>query len=258
MGRVLDKILLHCKSPVNSVEHQIEIVCQYRQLIARYINFNTLIEVILIDALHLPESPVDAPAEQDRVKDKGRYREAPEPAVHARLVSWQQQRSHALTVARPDYQVVFATLTLGEVREEADMQYTLTCDGIPVGFCSLVGGPRAAGALFTMPAFEASGVRSTAQQLGVALRLIGWRRVKHRVAARALAGALARAAGLEPRLGLIDERGSTAAVRRIVTVEFPGASTPIVVVVLREQTAGIGAEPARWAAGPGEASRPAA
>ena len=138
------------------------------------------------------------------------------------------------------------------------MRYTLTFDGVPIGFADLAGAPRAVGPLFTMPSFDASGVGTTARQLGIALRLIGWRRVASRVSAIALAGAFARVATTETRLGLIDERGAGVAVWRIVVVEFPGARAPTVVAVLREQAAGVGAEPARWSAGPGDASRPAA
>jgi hypothetical protein len=76
--------------------------------------------------------------------------------------------------------------------------------------------------------------------------------------ARALAAVLARFAALEARLGLVDEWGAGVAIWRIVAVEFPGQRTPIVVAALRERAAGSGAEPARWPAGPGEASRPAA
>jgi hypothetical protein len=138
------------------------------------------------------------------------------------------------------------------------MRYALTFDGVPVGFVDLVGAPRAAGSLFTLPAFEGSGLRRTARRLGLALRLLGWHHVPHRAAARALAGALARTAAFEPRLGLVDEWGAAVAIWRIVTVEFPGELMPIVVAALRDQAAGAGAEPARWAAGPGDVSRPAA
>ena len=138
------------------------------------------------------------------------------------------------------------------------MRYALTFDGVPVGFVDLVGAPRAVGPLFTLPAFEASGLRRAARRLGLALRLLGWKRAPHRASARALVGALARAADLEPRLGLIDDWGAGVAIWRIMAVEFPGDRTPIVIAALREQAAGSGAEHARWAAGPAEASRPAA
>jgi hypothetical protein len=138
------------------------------------------------------------------------------------------------------------------------MRYALTVDDVPVGFADLVGAPRAVGALFTLPGFEACGLRASARQLGVALRLIEWERVTPRAAARALAGALARAAAFEARLGLVDERGAGVAVWRIVAVEFPGARAPVIIAALREQAAGRGAEPARWVAGPGDASRLAA
>ena len=138
------------------------------------------------------------------------------------------------------------------------MRYTLTFDGVPVGFVDLVGGPRAAGPLFTLPAFEASGLRRAARALGLALRVVGWHRVPSRASARALAGAIAGAAGIEPRLGPVDEWSAAVAVSRVLAAEFPDDRTPIVVAALREQAAASGAEPARWAAGPGEASRPAA
>jgi hypothetical protein len=138
------------------------------------------------------------------------------------------------------------------------MRYTLTFDGVPVGFADLVGAPRAAGPLFALPAFEGCGLRRVAQRMGLALRLLGWRRAPRGASARALSDALAGAAAIESRVGLVDERGGTVAIRRIVAVEFPGDRTPIVVAALREQAAGRGAEPDRFAAGPGAASRPAA
>ena len=138
------------------------------------------------------------------------------------------------------------------------MRNALTFDGVPVGFVDLVGAPRAAGSLFTLPAFEGSGLRRSARRLGLALRLLGWPHAPQRASIRALVGALARAGALEPRLGLVDEWGATVAIWRIVTVAFPGQPMPIVVAALREQAAGAGAEPARWAAGPGDVSRPAA
>jgi hypothetical protein len=138
------------------------------------------------------------------------------------------------------------------------MRYTLTVDGVPIGFAELVGAPRAVGPLFALPAFERCGLRRVACRTGLALRLLGWRRAAHGAAARALAGALAGAAAIEPHLGLVDERGATVTIRRILAVEFPGDRTPVVVAALREQAAARGAEPARWAAGPGATSRPAA
>lgn len=138
------------------------------------------------------------------------------------------------------------------------MRYALTFDGVPVGFVDVVGAPRAAGSLFTLPAFEASGVRRAARRLGLALRLLGWHHVPRRASTRALAGALAQAAAVAPHLGLVDEWSAAVAVWRTTAVEFPGQRTPVVVAALREQAAGSGAEPSHWAAGPGEASRPAA
>jgi hypothetical protein len=138
------------------------------------------------------------------------------------------------------------------------MRYALTFDGVPVGFVDLVGAPRATGSLFALPAFEGSGLRRAARRFGLALRLLGWQHVARQASARALASALARAAALEPRLGLVDEWGAGVAIWRILAVEFPGQRAPVVVAALREQAAGSGAEPARWTAGPGEASQPAA
>ena len=138
------------------------------------------------------------------------------------------------------------------------MRYTLTFDGVPVGFADLRGAPRATGPLFPLPAFDACGLRRVARRIGVALRLLGWHRASQGTSARALAGALAAAVAIEPRLGLVDERGAVVAVRRILAVEFPRDKRPIVVVALCEQAAGRGAELERLAAGPGAASRPAA
>ena len=121
-----------------------------------------------------------------------------------------------------------------------------------------MGLPELTGSLFTLPAFDGSGIRRAARRLGLALRLLPSKHVPRRVSARALAGALAAAAALEPRLGLVDEWGAAVAIWRIIVTEFPGDRTPMVVAALREQAAGSGAEPARWAARPGEASRPAA
>jgi hypothetical protein len=39
------------------------------------------------------------------------------------------------------------------------MRHALTFDGVPVGFADLVGALRAVGPLFTLPGFEACGLR---------------------------------------------------------------------------------------------------
>jgi hypothetical protein len=131
----------------------------------------------------------------------------------------------------------------------------LTVDGVPVGFADLLGAPRAKGPLFALPAFESSGLRRVAGRLGLALRLLSWRRAPRAAVARALSGALAGAAAVERRLGLVDDWGAAVAIRRIVAVEFPGDRTPVVVAALCEQAAGRGAEPDQWAVGPGATSR---
>lgn len=47
-----------------------------------------------LDALHLPDPPVNAPAEQGRVNAQRHDREAPQPAKDTRLVLWQEKSSH--------------------------------------------------------------------------------------------------------------------------------------------------------------------
>jgi hypothetical protein len=138
------------------------------------------------------------------------------------------------------------------------MRYTLTLDGVPVGFVELEGAPRAVGHLFTLPGFEAGGLRRAALRLGLALRLVAWRRAPINAAARALAGALAQAAAVEPRLGLVDKRGASAAIWRITVVEFPRDRTPLVVAALRDQAVPRGALVLPMIAGPGRGARPAA
>jgi hypothetical protein len=95
-------------------------------------------------------------------------------------------------------------------------------------------------------------------RLGIALRLLAWARVPRLVSARALASALAEAATVEIRLGLVDERGGTAAIWRITVVEFPGRRDPIVVAALRDQAVARGATYFPIESDPGEGARPAA
>ncbi|HSA55360.1 MAG TPA: hypothetical protein VLD67_16705 [Vicinamibacterales bacterium] len=131
------------------------------------------------------------------------------------------------------------------------MRYTLTYDGVPIGFVELEGAPRAVGSLYPLSAFEACGLRSTARRLGVALTLLGWKRAPRPASARALAGALAQAAEVEARLGLVDARGASAAIWRITAIEFPRHPPPVVVAMLRDQAVPRGAVAPPIVAGPG-------
>ena len=138
------------------------------------------------------------------------------------------------------------------------MWYTLTVDGLPVGRVDLADAPHTVGPLLALPAFEATGLRTVARRLGLALRMIGARTIPGPVAARALAGALHQSWAVRDRLGLVDLSGRQAGVVRIAVVEFPRAGEALVVARLREQAAPRGASLIVTPAGPGHRSRPAA
>ena len=137
------------------------------------------------------------------------------------------------------------------------MRYHVTLDGIPVGAADLVGAPRAIGTLVPTMSYSAA-LRKEALRLGVALRLLGSRRVEATVVSRALAGAVARMAVLQDRLGIEDDHGRSVAIIHIIIAEFPRDRLPMVVVQLREQAAPVPAENSPQVGQPDTQSRPAA
>ena len=138
------------------------------------------------------------------------------------------------------------------------MLYTLTLDGIPVGHVDLDGAPRAVGLLVPVASFEASGLRTIAKRVGIALRAFASPRVPGSVAARALIVSLVHAGQVQDRLGLVDAWAGHAAIVHVLVTEFPKDRQPVVVAELREQAAPRGAERREIGIDPGARSRPAA
>jgi hypothetical protein len=105
------------------------------------------------------------------------------------------------------------------------MQFTVTCDGTPVGFTDLPArAGLCAGYLAPLSAYEQLGVRAVARRLGVALLAQASHHVPPPVAARAFRSAEAAAETLMPRLGLLDTLGDTVPVVRLYAVELPRRS----------------------------------
>lgn len=135
---------------------------------------------------------------------------------------------------------------------------TLTLDGVPLGQVELTGAPRAIGLLGPLSGYESTGFRDTAKRLGLALLLLGSKRIEPAAVARALAGALQQFHGIQERLALVDLRGDHVAIVHIVVTEFPSDDIPVVVAELREQAAPVPAMLSRRSVTQSEAGRPAA
>jgi len=117
------------------------------------------------------------------------------------------------------------------------MYCTVQLDGVPIGQVELVGAPRAIGVLLPFSGYTDTGVRGYARRLGLALALLGSRRIKAMVIGRALAGALLNFRGVQARLSFVDINGGHVAVIHVVLAEFPRDPRAIVVAELREQAA---------------------
>ena len=135
---------------------------------------------------------------------------------------------------------------------------TLTLDGVPLGQVDLSGAPRAIGLLGPLSGYESTGFRDEAQRLGVALLLLGSKRVEPAAIARSLAAALVHFHDLQDRLALLDIRGGHIAIVHVIVAEFPADDVPVVVAELREQASPVPAMLSRRSTSHPEAGRPAA
>ena len=141
------------------------------------------------------------------------------------------------------------------------MQFTLTCDGVPIGAAELDGWGVRAGRLAPLPAYDAFGLARPARRLGVAFIALRWTRVPVASAERAWRAANDAMNSLEPRLGLIDASGATVHSPRIAIVELPRRSPlagTYVVADLGEAGAARGALRPSAPTQDVDASRPAA